>query len=1099
MKQIVMRRGLSLLAAGILFFAPALRAQVTLQADGPGNTYELIDSKLGGGAEEVPDCSDPGFGRHITEDFDDILGKNVFIFHIHVTPDNDRCVNFDRQRNEIKTYGPSPAYLKGFYGDVCSYRWKFKLDAAFQPSPNFCHIHQIKAGDGSDADSPLMTITPRYASPERLEIIYTAPAGLSGSGTKATATLSNFKGQWIEAFEQVLYATNGVYQLTLRRVSDGFVLLSYTNNNLNMWRGDATFNRPKWGIYRSLNSSNYLRDEQVRFADFCLAKGSDICPSDIGLPPPFTLSAAPTAQTINAGIGTSYTVTVMTNAGFSGTVSLAVTNGLPANASAVFSPASLNGSGTSTLSVTTATNTPAGSYTLVIRGTNSALTTNTTVSLVVASPGSDLVWNSISSTAWDTSTANWFNEQTSAADFFQTGKKVLFTDRAGVVTNVTIASGVAVSPAAMTVNAELSSYIISGAGKITGTNGLVKTGGGTLTLGTTNDFIGVVTLGGGVVSVPVLANGGSASSIGAGTSDPTNLVFDGGALQWTGGASITVNRGFTITTNGGTLDASPPTQFILTLSGAIAMSGLGNRSLTLAGTDPNALNIGGNVISSVISNGPGGVTSILKQGNNAWNLTAANTFSGGIVINAGRVRANTSAAAFGTGAVTVNDGAQAYCNVGATFPNAFFLEGIGIPEPDGNFGALRLAQNGATVTNTITLTGNARISARGATAAGALISGRITGDGSLEFGNSGGGTAAGVLTLSNGSNAWSGDTIISHGALKLGAAGSIPHGAESGNTYLNNSNPTNNSTLDLNGFSPVINGLSAQGPDLSRCIVTNSSVTSAMLTVGDNNASGSFGAAIKNGAGIIALTKIGAGVQILGGTNTCTGATVISNGTLIVNGSLASTTVTVMNGATLGGNGILGGGVTVNVGGIIAPGNSTGILTINNSVTLRGTTIMELNRTAHTNDVLRSTTTISYGGTLLLTNLSGTLTTGDSFRLFDAASYSGGFTNIIPAIPGINLAWNTNGLTNGILSIGSSPTPSPKIEAVYLAGNNFILSGSNGVANWPCYLLATTNLGLPASQWPCVATDMFDGDGNFIITNTCPTNSPQQYFLLQLQ
>jgi hypothetical protein len=264
--------------------------QVSLNADGPGNTYELINSVLGGTAEEVPDCSDPAFGRHIAEAWDNTLGRYVFVFYIHVTPDNDRCTAFDRQRNEIKTYGPSPAYLKGMYGDLCNYRWKFKLDAGFQPSPNFTHIHQIKAGDGTDSDSPLITITPRSATPERLEIIYTAPTNLSGSGTKATAPLSNFKGQWIEAFERTLYATNGSYELTLRRVSDGFVLLSYTNNNLNLWRGDATFNRPKWGIYRSLNSSNYLRDEQVLFANFCIGKGNDICPSDVHVPSPKIVS-----------------------------------------------------------------------------------------------------------------------------------------------------------------------------------------------------------------------------------------------------------------------------------------------------------------------------------------------------------------------------------------------------------------------------------------------------------------------------------------------------------------------------------------------------------------------------------------------------------------------------------------------------------------------------------------------------------------------------------------------------------------------------------------------------------------------------------------
>jgi hypothetical protein len=290
---------LSFVLSSFIFALP-VKAQVTLHADGPGNTYELINSALGGTAEEVPDCNHPDFGRHITEEFDSFLGKYVFVFYIHVTPDNDRCTAFDRQRNEIKTYGPSPAYVKGFYGDTCSFRWKFKLDSGFQPSPNFTHIHQIKAGDGSDSDSPIITITPRSASPDRVEIIYTAPTGSNGSGTKATANLSAFKGQWIEAFERVLYTTNGTYQLTLTRLLDGFVLLSYTNNNLNLWRGDATFNRPKWGIYRSLDSSNYLRDEAVRFADFCISKGNDVCSSDVGKvhPPVFATNIVRSAGNV---------------------------------------------------------------------------------------------------------------------------------------------------------------------------------------------------------------------------------------------------------------------------------------------------------------------------------------------------------------------------------------------------------------------------------------------------------------------------------------------------------------------------------------------------------------------------------------------------------------------------------------------------------------------------------------------------------------------------------------------------------------------------------------------------------------------------------
>src|SRR5262249_54786708 len=140
-----------------------------LNADGQTDTYTLINNLLGGTAQEVPDCSHPDFGPHITQAWDADLGKFAFIFHIHITPDNDRCVAFDRQRNEIKTYGPSPDYLKGFLGDSVTFRWRFRLDSGFQPSPSFTHIHQIKAGDG-DSAAPIITLTPRSGNPNLLQI-----------------------------------------------------------------------------------------------------------------------------------------------------------------------------------------------------------------------------------------------------------------------------------------------------------------------------------------------------------------------------------------------------------------------------------------------------------------------------------------------------------------------------------------------------------------------------------------------------------------------------------------------------------------------------------------------------------------------------------------------------------------------------------------------------------------------------------------------------------------------------------------------------------------------------------------------------------------
>jgi hypothetical protein len=58
-------------------------------------------------------------------------------------------------------------------------------------------------------------------------------------------------------------------------------------------------------------------------------------------------------------------------------------SGLPAGATAQFSPASVEGNDSSTLTIDTSTSTPAGTYTLTITGTSASLPHATTVSLTV--------------------------------------------------------------------------------------------------------------------------------------------------------------------------------------------------------------------------------------------------------------------------------------------------------------------------------------------------------------------------------------------------------------------------------------------------------------------------------------------------------------------------------------------------------------------------------------------------------------------------------------------------------------------------------------------------------------------------------------------
>lgn len=267
---------MKLIKLSILFLTQATFAQITtLTADGPGNTYELINSVLAPGYNviEVPDCVHTNFGRHIEEVFDAQLNKYVFKFHIHATQDNDRCINFDRQRNEIKTYNQSPAHLIGTYGEKFVFKWKFKLDANFQGSNRFTHIHQIKAYGGPHEDIPVVSIIARGGSTPRLEIMHSDSLV---SVQKATANLSLFKGAWVEATETITYEENGKYQITLKNVATNSTLLTYTNNNIRMWRDNADGIRPKWGIYRSILSPEQIRDEQVLFADFYIEQVNNL-------------------------------------------------------------------------------------------------------------------------------------------------------------------------------------------------------------------------------------------------------------------------------------------------------------------------------------------------------------------------------------------------------------------------------------------------------------------------------------------------------------------------------------------------------------------------------------------------------------------------------------------------------------------------------------------------------------------------------------------------------------------------------------------------------------------------------------------------------
>ena len=149
---------------------------------------------------------------------------------------------------------------------------------------------------------------------------------------------------------------------------------------------------------------------------------------------------------------------------------------------------------------------------------------------------------------------------------------------------LTISSGLALTPVGVSAPSIVvnnnAGVLISGA--ISGTKGLTKAGGGTLTLSGANTYTGTTTISAGTLSI------GSDINLGAAPASAVAdlLTLDGGTLETNATMALHVNRGITLTANGGTLNTDSGT--VLLVPGAISGSGsltkTGNGTLILSGT-----------------------------------------------------------------------------------------------------------------------------------------------------------------------------------------------------------------------------------------------------------------------------------------------------------------------------------------------------------------------------------------------------------------------------------------------------------------------------------------------------------------------------------
>jgi autotransporter-associated beta strand protein len=570
--------------------------------------------------------------------------------------------------------------------------------------------------------------------------------------------------------------------------------------------------------------------------------------------------------------------------------------------------------------------------TLVGAGGN--LSTNgNTIQLNVTSLA--FVWSGLADANWDVSTLNdW--KVNGAAQIFANGGTALFDDTVTTAnTNITLNS--AVSPASTTVNASVVPYSItsSGANVIAGTGSFTKNGTTMLTLaGGVNTYSGSTIINGGIVSVATLANGGSASDIGAAANSAANLVLNGGTLQLnntSGGA--TSDHLFTLGTAGGTIDDESGSSLTLNNSGAIALSGTGARTLTLTGNSSDELD------ASLSDNG--GSTALTKAGLGTWLVKANNHNSGTVTITGGILQVGNGGAtgSVGSGNISINPAASELDFLTTATVTNGTVSGTGSVTVDGGGTVVMPGNNSYSGGTTITGGSTLQVGVGGAT--GQLYSsGFMDDEGTLIYNTSGS-----FSYFGNGAITGGGNVIVRGGGLiaNVGA----------------------NSYTGWTEIDPGSTFMPCQGNSggLTSSVVTNNGTL--LLIRQDNGVFIYSGYIVGTGKLVKDVNNFNAGDVTLTGSNSYTGGTIIGGGSLVIddgsgngwiNGNVVFTNSTqvpnddyrsitfnrpdnmTFPGSITGPGATLSGGVVGNAGQILQ--NGTGILTLTGNNTYLGGTIV---------------------------------------------------------------------------------------------------------------------------------------------------------------
>jgi len=481
-----------------------------------------------------------------------------------------------------------------------------------------------------------------------------------------------------------------------------------------------------------------------------------------------------------------------------------------------------------------------------------------------------------------------------------------------------------------------------------GTVGLTKAGSGALTLSGANTYTGGTNLTGGTLNI------NNASAIGTGPL----TISNGSIIDNTSGAPVTLTANNAQNWNadfsfGGSNDLNLGT-------GAVTLSA--NRVLSINGT--STLTVGGNI------NGNFGLS---KLGTGTLTLGGNFSTSGTLLVNGGTLNIVSGTV---TGTIGGNNPIRIANDAGTTA--TLTVSGSGtLTSGDSE---IYVGQGGNTATATLNLMTGGTINANnwfaigrnGSTGTLNMTGGTInkTGNGNFDIGPGGGTGGTGIVNQRAGTiNDTTSDLLLGEvgggngtynvSGTAIGNFGRINIGTSAGGTGTVNLdggvvNATQiiqgagTATLNFNGGT-LVASVGANAAFLTGLTTANVRDGGAIIDTGTQNIT--IGQALQhsviNGDNGLdgGLTKKGNGSLNLSATNGYTGPTMVKAGQLFISGSVSGSSVTVTGAnATLGGTGLVFSPVTVQNGGIVAPGlgaGSTGILTVS-SVTFDSTSKLSI-------------------------------------------------------------------------------------------------------------------------------------------------------------